>query len=169
MLRHYEKLLRLFPFSPRNPSNSILRVQAISYSEPPLIEQAFPDPLDVDAVVSAAAEFVSADNSYHVESWWGLWQFDREWSLRPARVTLSCFGPLFEDESGHHLRIDCGLDVSFLPQPGVEGSPYHVQSNVRGLLTLARGLDEALAVERRMLISESGENFAETLQEMLES
>ena len=38
MLRHYEKMLRQFPFSRLNASGSVLRVHAVSWDEPPLIE-----------------------------------------------------------------------------------------------------------------------------------
>ena len=48
MLRHYEKMLRQFPFSRLNPGGVVLRVSAVSWEEPPLIELPLPDPLDID-------------------------------------------------------------------------------------------------------------------------
>ena len=42
-----------------------------------------------------------------------------------------------------------------------------VRSNIRSLLHLVHTLDDALAVDRRQLWSESGVNFAERLQSAL--
>jgi hypothetical protein len=172
MLRHYRKALDLFPFSPRNPGESILRVQAVSASEPPLLERAFPDPLDPAQVISAANEFLADDCAYTLDAWWGLWTFAKEWSLRPARVSIRCFGPAFLDtprndagESPEHLRIEFGVDTWFLPQNDLPDPTWYARSNLKGLLKYVHSLDDALPLDRRALWSESGENFAEKLRE----
>ena len=162
MLRHFEKMLRVFPFSPKNPANSALRIYGVAYSEPTLLEQDFADPLDPADVLDAAHKFLHIDCAYEVDAWWGLWQFDKDWSLLPARVILSCYGPEFQDADGH-LRIDFGLDHHYLPRPEVPDSPYFVESNLKGMLQVVHSLDDALAVEKRLLHSESGMNFAEKL------
>jgi hypothetical protein len=54
-----------------------------------------------------------------------------------------------------------------LPQPEAGDSFLPVQSNIRSLLHLVHELDNTLAVERRRLWTESGDNFAEKLQDAL--
>ena len=176
MLRSYGKMLEKFPYAPQNPAHSVLRIEAISASEPPLLERTFADPLDPDAVLTCANEFLHADCAYVLETWWGLWQFRKDWELRPARVTLSCYGPEFSDtpltdtnSPPEHLRIECGLDSHFIPWPDDPASAYYTRSNLRGLLRLVSYLDESLAVERRSLWSESGENFAGKLAEAIKN
>jgi len=162
MLRHFEKMLRVFPFSPKNPANSALRVYAVAYSEPTLLEQYFTDPLDTAAVMKAAHDFSNLDCAFELDAWWGLWQYETEWTLRPARVLITCYGPEFQDGDGH-LRIDFGLDDHYLPRPDVPGSAYFVESNLKGMLQVVHSLDDALAVEKRLLHTELGANFADKL------
>ncbi len=162
MLRHFDKMLRVFPFSPKNPANPALRVYGVAYCEPTLLEQDFADPLDTSLVIDAAKNHLSLDCAYELDAWWGLWQYDGDWSLRPARVLISCFGPEFQDGDGH-LRIDFGLDDHYLPRPDVQGSAYFVESNLKGMMQVVHSLDDALAVDKRLLHTESGENFANKL------
>jgi hypothetical protein len=162
MLRHLERMLELFPFSKLSSVGSVLRVYAIDHAEPPLIERAMPPG------VEAYADFAASDCTVQVDGFWDLWQYDDDWALKPAAVTLACFGPLFENEIGDHLRIEFGIDSRFLPQPGIEGSLRMVQSNIRSLLHLVGEIDQGLDLERRQLWSESGENFAEVLAEAVE-
>jgi hypothetical protein len=174
MLRHFEKVLDHFPFSPQNPGNSFLRIEAISPTEPPLLEQAFTDPLSPKDVLHHAGEFLHPDAAYHLDTWWGLWTFDKEWRLAPARVTLSCFGPEFESNtfetpdaqsSPEHLRIEFGLESWFLPNTAIPNSSWYTRSNLKGMLKLVHTLDDVLPVERRQIWSESGANFADRLRE----
>jgi len=168
MLRHFGKLLGLFPFSKLSDRGPVLRIYGIEYAEPPLIERAFPNDADPAEIVEAAREFAHEDCAVQVDGCWDLWQFDGEWKLAPAAVTLLCFGPVFDQDSDDHLRIDFGTDARFLPQPGIEGSLRPVQSNIRSLLHLVGEIDKTLALERRQLSSESGANFAEVLMQALE-
>lgn len=172
MLRHYGKALELFPFSPVNPADSVLRVQAISSAEPPLLEQAFLDPIDPKAVREAAEAFLHDDCAYSFETWWGLWTYEKDWKLQPERVTIHCFGPRFndspqgeEERQAEHLRVDFGLDTWFLPQAELPNAAWYARSNLKGLLKYVHTLDEALPVERRTVWTESGGNFAERLRE----
>jgi hypothetical protein len=166
MLRHFERMLRRFPFLPQNPSNIILRVHAISYQEPILLERPFNDPMDLAEIISAAGEFRAPDIACQVDAWWGLWQLGREWGLKPARISLSCFGPEFEAPEGEHLRIDFGLDSQFLPPSEAAGASRFIGSNIRSLLHLVRSLDEALSPQKRLLMTESGDNFAGRLKDL---
>jgi len=168
MLRHFDKLLRTFPLSrlARNPFT--LKVTAVDFTVPALLEVPFEHPLQIASVVAAAKEFQNADCCYQFDAAWDLWDYDGgEWKLAPARASLFCFGPAFENEGGENLRIDLGVDSLFLPHPELEGSARMIESNIRSLLKLAHDVDNALRVDRRRLWSESGENFAERLQQAL--
>jgi hypothetical protein len=167
MLRHYEKLLKLFPFSRLARQPSTFKVLAVDYNQPPMLEIPFPAPIPLEQVIAAAKDFQNADCCYRLESWWDLWQFDSKWELTPARVALSCFGPEFEKENDAHLDIEFGIDAHFLPQPEILDSLPMVQSNIKSLLKLVHDLDDALPVETRQLWSESGENFSEKLHQAL--
>lgn len=172
MLRHYGKALELFPFSPQNPADSILRVQAVSMAEPFVLERAYLDPVDPKLVADEAADFAHDDCAVSFETWWGLWTYEKDWKLAPARVTLSCFGPRFSDspwgddeQKAEHLRVDFGLETWFLPQAELPNSSWYARSNLKGLLKFVHSLDEVLRVERRSLWTEGGGNFAERLRE----
>ena len=164
MLRHYEKMLRMFPFSRLAESGGVLRIIPVSYSEPALFEKVYPNPPDVGEVLAAAKDFQNPDTSYRFETAWDLWQYDTDWEVRPSRVALCCLGPEFEPDQGEHLRIEFGIDTHFLPQPGLPDNVHMTQSNIKSLLKLVHDLDDGLAVKRRQLWTESGENFAEKLQ-----
>jgi hypothetical protein len=181
MLRHYEKALRLFPYSKLAKTQSTLRVYAVEYSEPALFEQIFAPPVDIDFVLEQARAFHNADCCYEFETAWDLWRceppdgaVDREcaaedWKLAPSRVVIACFGPEFEHDGDEQMRIDFGLEATFVPgEGGAAGIPM-VRANVQSLLRLVHDVDDRLPVERRRLWSESGENFAEKLQNALES
>jgi hypothetical protein len=167
MLRHYEKLLRLFPFSRLARQPSTFKVIPVDFTEPAVLEVPFPPPVPLDQVLAAAKDFQNVDVCYRLETWWDLWQFDGEWKLAPSRVALCCFGPEFQRETDTHLEIEFGIDAHFLPQPEIEGSVRMIQSNIKSLLKLVHDLDDALPVETRRLWSESGENFSEKLQQSL--
>lgn len=167
MLRHYEKALKLFPYSKLAKQEAVLKVVPVGYAEPSVLEQAFPLPLDVDAVLAAAKEFQNPDCCYRLEAAWDLWQYDSGWKLEPSPVALCCLGPEFEPDLGENLRIEFGIDTHFLPQPDLPDNFYMTQSNIKSLLKLVHDVDDALSVSKRLLWTESGENFAEKLQEAL--
>ena len=172
-MRQFEKLLRLFPFSQREQPQSIISIHAIDTTEPPLLERPVNGPLGVDDVAATLGDYTGDDVAYKVESWWDLWQYDTDWTLGPARVALYCFGPDFdagtEREGGaqEDLRIEFGLDSNYLPRPEIAGSAKLVESNIKSLLRLVHEIDGALPVEKRRLETESGENFADRLQQAL--
>jgi hypothetical protein len=167
MLRKFERLLRTFPFSGASTAVTTLRIYAMEFAEPPLLEVSFPRPAGPEAIVEAAAQFQNADCAFLVGDAWDLWQRDNGWQLSPAGVVLTCFGPQFQNEEGDHLRLELGLDSHFLPPPGQASASGKVRSNIRSLLRLSHDLDGALPVERRLLWTESGENFAEKLRQTL--
>jgi hypothetical protein len=167
MLRHYEKLLGLFPFSRLAKNPSTFKVIPVNSTEPAVLEVPMVAPVSIDQVLTAAKDFENADSCYRLETWWDLWQFDKDWTLTPSRAALVFFGPEFEREEDAHLEIEFGIDAHFLPQPDIPGSLVTIQSNIKSLLKLVHDLDDALPVETRRLWSESGENFSEKLQQKL--
>jgi hypothetical protein len=169
MLRHWERLLRKFPYSRLSKTGSTVYIRAVSYAEPALFEQGLPDPLDLDTVLQLAKEFTAADCAAELETKWDLWRFDGDWKLSPSRVTLTCFAAGFEDSDGDHLRVDFGSDSIFLPDPELPNALFMSQSNIKSLLHFVHEADTALTVENRRLWTESGENFAERLQATLEA
>ncbi len=167
MLRHFGKMLERFPFSKLARRGPLLRVYAVELAEPSLLEREFPSGAEPGAILAAAREFAKGDCTCQVETFWDLWQHEKEWKLEPAAITLACLGPRFENDHHDHLRIEFGLDAHFLPQPQIPGSPRMVESNIRSLLHLVGELKQALDLERQQLWSESGINFAELLAHTL--
>jgi hypothetical protein len=172
-LKHFEKLLRLFPFSQRPQGQTTVSVQAVDSTEPPLLERPMNGPIDVEDVLETLHDYPGDDVAQRVESFWDLWQFiDNDWVLAPSRAALICQGPEFDNntEQAIHdqeqLRIEFGVDINYLPQPDVPGSARLTESNLRSLLRLVHELDSTLPVERRRLETESGENFADRLQQI---
>ena len=59
MLRQYEKLLRLFPFSGLSKQACVFRILAVDYGQPAIFERAYPTPPELSDVLAAAADFQS--------------------------------------------------------------------------------------------------------------
>jgi hypothetical protein len=172
IFRQFGKMLGAFPFSKLAKRGPVLRVYAVNLAEAPVFEREFPVSAETGEIVAdileSAREFMQADCACEVDTFWDLWLFDGDWKLRPAPVTLSCFGPDFErGDHDDHLRIEFGPDSRFLPMPGVEGSLRMGQSNLKSLLHLIGDLEGALDLASRQVWSESGANFAEVLQQAL--
>ena len=138
-----------------------------------MFEQAVNGPIDVSEVMKMLSDYTGDDIAYRVESWWDLWQYDKDWNLRPARVILSCFGAEFDSgvewsgSSQEDMRMDFGVDAHYLPQPEIIGSGKLIESNIKSLLRLVHELDSVLPVEKRKLETESGENFADRLKQAI--
>jgi len=167
MLRYFDKALRLFPVSRLNRNASTLRITPIADTEPALFEQAFAPGFSAVEVLAAAQGFRHADCCYQFDTSWDLWQYEEDWALRPSRVSIACFGPEFESDPGEQLRVDFGVDANFLPRTDVGNALTMGQSNIRSLLKFVHDLDDALGAARRQLWTESGESFAERLQNVL--
>ncbi len=169
-LRHFERLLRLFPFSQRPQPQSLLSIQGVAATEPALLERPLNGPVDVADILPVFVDYTGEDVAYRLESWWDLWLFNGDWHLAPARVALACFGPEFDNGTPRQtskqedLRIEFGVETHFLPQPDIPGSAKLVESNIKSLLRLVHELDSTLPVAKRKLETESGENFAQRLQ-----
>lgn len=166
MLRWFETTLRRFPFSAASRGVSSLRIYAIEYAEPPLLETYYDAGANADVVRSAAAEFRSPDCAYLAGGYWDLWQQEGKWKLIPAPVVIGCYGPDFQRDLDDHVRLEIGLDSHFLPHAEQPASAAMVKSNIQSVLRLARELDGVLPVLKRSLWTESGEDFAERLRSL---
>jgi len=160
--------LHRFPFSAQRPGITALRIYAIEFTEPGVLEQLFAGDVDADTVIELAEEFPEPDCAYLVEGWWDLWRLDAEgrWQLSPSPVTLTCFGPGFENDVGDHVRLELGAEERFMPMPGVPLSGRKAHSNLQSIVRLAREIEQKTPLERQNLWSESGEDFAERLMEL---
>ncbi len=162
-LRHFEKILGVFPFSRLAARGPALRVYALEHSEPPQFEREFSSGADPAAVVEAAREFMQDDSLAEVDAAWDLFQYDGGWKLSPAGVIICCFGPGFENEIGDQIRIDFGNDSRYLPDPGREGGMKTGESNLRSLVHLIQEIERVAPLQRRRLWSESGESPADVI------
>jgi hypothetical protein len=167
MLQRLEDLLGTFPFSKLAKRGPVLRVYASERVEPPLVEREFNPGVEPGVLMNVAREFAAGDCSVEVDAAWDLWQHSGEWKVAPLSVTLAAIGPEFDNETGDHLRIEFGIDAHFLPMNGLAGSARMAQSNLRSLLHLVSQVEESLPLEKRLLWSESGVNFADLLTETL--
>lgn len=169
MLPHFEHVLRAFPFSKLRPGVAGVRIYALEFAEPAVFEQVFAGEADIETTIGVCREFENADCAYVVEGWWELWRYENEaWELAPARVSLICYGPGFEHDNSDNIRLELGSERDFLPLTGVALSPRKSDSNLRSVVRLARDLEEGLALERRSLWTESGDELIEQLDEALD-
>src|SRR5271165_5718477 len=63
MLRHFETLVRLFPYSKLAQRGPLLRVYAIERVEPPVMEREIPPGPSAEEIAAYAAEFTRGDCS----------------------------------------------------------------------------------------------------------
>ena len=166
MLRHFEAVLKKFPFSRLKPL-ARLRIYVLELAEPPALEREFAGPEDLSAVIEAAGNYLHDDCAYLIDTAWDIWQFDTEWKLKPAQITLICYGPRFQSEFGEQLLIEVGSNTHFLPQSESSTNLAPIRHNIRGLLHLVEDLDKLPFTEKRKLWSESGRNFAALLSASL--
>ena len=168
MLRHFATMLRKFPASRLNPSMQ-LQIYDGEFVEPPIFTASYDDLNHFDSMLEDAKLYRSQRFGYELTAFWDLWQWTGgDWKIAPVRVSLECFGTGFERDHGEDLRIEFGLEDSFLPQLHLPGSSIPmIQSNVRSLLKLTHDLESSLLLAKRQLWSESGENFADRLSAIL--
>ena len=169
---YFQKILEVFPFSTLKVG-SVLRVYAVSFQEVPVFEGFIDSGMDASEAASVVQEFIHDDCCIQLETKWDLYQWDGAWELKPSRVCIEVYGPRFERDvfnplgEAEPICIDLGPEATFLPLPDT-GQFRHVQSNIRSILHFADDLPGVLAVERRLLWSETEENFAERLASYLD-
>ena len=167
VLHHWEGLLRLFPYSTLSERILLARVHAVSFSEPVLDEYALEPPADPDSIIGLAREHQNDDCAYELECAWDLVQLDQDWRLAPAPVRLWCFGTGFENDTGDHLRIEFGQEDLFLPSANDSRGVRAAQANLKSLMRLVKETEAGIRLEKKLLWSESGINFAEKLERMV--
>jgi hypothetical protein len=155
----FRKVLVEFPFS-KLKTTVVLRVHAIEFSEAPVLERDYADPSDLDEIVGDAQAFHHEDTAFQLQACWDLWQWDGDWSLKPSPVLLDVYGPEFDAGQDDQIRLDLGPETLYLPQDGAPDSIRPLQSNIRSVLHLAKDLEMAFSVRKKLLWTESGDNFA---------
>lgn len=180
MLERFRVLLEAFPYSELRPRVQALRVHPLNWTEPPVVDQTFREGAEIGDVLALAAEFLHVDYSYQASMFWDLWVFQTNggaaaWRRAARSVTLLCHGPDFEDgqtERGH-LEVDFGLDTPFRADQDIPDAQARMltgdyrrrlQENLRKLMDFVHQLENRLPVEKRLLWTESGENFAEMMR-----
>ena len=134
------------------------------------------------AVLEATAQ-LHDDSAYEFEMEWMLWQPKTPatsgatsisgWTLEPARVRISGFGPDFDTgsyEQNGHIRIDFGTDTPWtfesesLSDPALsKTAAQRIQQNVEKLLAFTLLVEKNCGISSRLLWTESGEPLAEKL------
>jgi len=155
---NFSKVLAAFPFSRLRPELT-LRVVAVDFNEPPLLEQEFASSEELDEIVSAAQEFLHEDTAFQLQAYWDLMHREGEWRLKPSPVLIDVYAPEFETPNGEQVNLDLGMEELYTPEAEAPGSFRAVQSNVASVLHLQRDLEAALQLEKRLLWSDSGEDF----------
>jgi hypothetical protein len=188
MLPLWARVLAEFPVSSLAPGIRDLAVYPFHWGEAPVVQQSFHEGAGVGDAIALAAELLHGDYAYEVELNWDVWVPRQEgaldqWERVPQRVSVACLGPQFEDEGTKdrpHLLLDLGLDSLFLPEEpqddaaaevlaealeGMAGTCY--RDNIAQLLGFVKKLEKNLPnlpLDRRLLWSASGEDFAERIQ-----
>ncbi len=170
MHQAFAACLRNFPFSSQAPQ-LYLRVGAVDSSEPALQEQVFDASEGFEPLLDAMSRWTATDASFEIEGFWDLWQQQPEgWRLWPTRLNLFFYGPNFPSEWGEQIRLEFGVEDRFLPDFSHQGRELGMmQSNIKSLLRLTRDLEAALDTRQMKLWSEGGGNFAERLQQSLQT
>ena len=152
-----KKIVAEFPFSKFRPDVT-LRVLALDFAEAPLFERLYTDPSEIEE-----PEFMHRDTACQLEAWWELWRWEDDWNLQASPVCVDVYGPGFDSPCGEHVKIDLGEESLFLVPEEADAGLRPVQSNLQSVLHLMRDLELVLAVEKRLLWSDSGEDFAAKL------
>lgn len=183
MLERFRVLLDAFPYSEPRPGIRGIRVHPFNWSEHPVLEEDFRDGAETGHALALAAEFLHEDCAYQASAFWDLWVFQKNggpagWKKAAHPVTLVCYGPEFEDgraERGH-LEVDFGLDTPFRANHNVPDAAARalardyrerLQENIRKLLDFVHEVEKRLPLEKRLLWTETGENFAEMIRQSL--
>lgn len=180
------------------PNSPFSRVQAasaypISWTETPNYQRIYvndnraadtPDTAGsiIESAVAEATEQLHDDTAYEFEMKWSLWlpdtasdpgpdedaQLDALWTLEPARVRITGFGPDFDSgtfEQNGHIRVDFGLDTPWVLEDeelDSDAAPK-IQQNVEKLLAFTLSVEKHCGISSRLLWTESGEPLAEKL------
>lgn len=163
---YMKKAMGVLPVSRLAPGG-IFRVCALNFQEPPVWEEILEVDIDPQSLSTRAQDFLHDDCALQLETRWDIYQWNDDWELKPATITLDIYGPEFDSGRGENVRVDFGREDLFLPNPQSDNL-RPVQSNIRSLLHLAQDIENELVVERRLLWSEDEDNFVDKLMLMLD-
>jgi hypothetical protein len=178
-----------------NPNSPLDRVVAataypIDWTEAPIYQRIYvnddraesTEASTIENAVAEATEQLHEDTAYEFEMNWNLWQpegldknvpasaqLDARWTLQPARVRFTGFGPDFDaatwDQNGH-VRIDFGLDTPWVfdeTEDIDKDAAQRIQQNIEKLLAFTLSIEKHCGISSRLLWTESGEPLAEKL------
>jgi hypothetical protein len=132
----------------------------------------------IESAVLEATTQLHDDSAFEFEMEWMLWQpktpaVGNGWTLEPARVRITGFGPDFDSgsyEQNGHIRVDFGLDTPWtfesesLSDPALaKTAAQRIQQNVEKLLAFTLLVEKNCGISSRLLWTESGEPLAEKL------
>ncbi|MBZ5666696.1 MAG: hypothetical protein LAO30_19075 [Acidobacteriia bacterium] len=169
-------VLRQIPFSPAREGVTYTAIQPVSWSEPTILERRFRPGVAPEEAAAEIAEFLHDDYAYIFEAYWDLWtppEGAEKWILEPSLVRLTAHGLEFEERAAEetgHIQIDFGLDTSFLHEE-VEftaEAERNVRSNVQKLVEFTAQVEKNAGATGRLLWSESEENLAQKLINLLQ-
>jgi len=158
-------------------------VYPISRSESPVYQRIYSDDELEESIpelaVAAATELLHDDFAYEFDLLWELWTpevgggLDPVWRKEPSRVTVTGFGPEFDEgayEQNGHIRVDFGIDSPFLHEDVDldRRAVARVKENVQMLVDFTNSVQEHCGISSRLLWSESGESLAQKLVERLQ-
>ena len=165
----------------------------VSFAEPPVYQRVYvldkraddgvgADDSLIENAVAEAMELLHEDTAYEFEMKWQLWTYeesvaglDPTWKRMPATVKVIAFGPDFDDatfEQNGHIRIDFGLDTSWLFDEDSElwededaraDAAKYIKENIEMLLAFTLSVEKHCNISSRLLWTESGEPLAEKL------
>jgi len=171
MLPHALAVMRQFDFSVQKPGITYLALHPVSWNEPTILERRFDPGISPEEAVLIASDLLHEDYAYVFEAAWDLWIFaeeQKQWRLQPSPARFAVHGLEFEEETYHqegHLQVDFGFDSLFL-QEEVQITPeaeQRLRANVQKLVDFTGKVEKRSEASRRLLWSESDENFAQKL------
>lgn len=169
-------VLDQFPFSDQKPGVACIGVWPVSFSEQPVLTEAFDLGSTAEAVLGMAAEFVHEDYAFELEGAWDLWvpikegELDETWQVRPTTVSFIAYGEEFDGQvyqQNGHIQINFGLDTPFILDD-LEYTPEverRILANIHKLVTFTQAVERECGIRGRVLWSESDgeENLASKL------
>jgi len=170
-------VLRQFPFSASQPGISYLAIHPVAWGEPTVLERRFRPGLEPESAMAIAAEFLHSDYAYVWETHWDLWMpgdsDSEDFHLAPVQVKIITHGLDFEEhayQQAGHLQVDFGLDTSFLGEEELLAATTEgrVRANVQRLVAFTGAVEKNCGITGRVLWSESDENLAQKLIELLQ-
>jgi hypothetical protein len=153
-------------------------VWPVGWNESPVFQKVFGHGergLEPRQAVEDALELLHEDYAYEFQIEWSLWEvesgaggLENRWAREPRLVSVTGYGPLFDDgayEQDGHSRINFGSDAPFLDEEIELDSTAarHVEENVRQLVELTTAAEKDSGATARLLWSELGESLAQRL------